>query len=256
MFALAKWYLDLVTDDGTAVIGHSARLRWGPLRTGHAALLVSPASGPPTFTSTIRPTPPPILDPTGTRLEWRAPRLAIEGSWLRDAEPLSAALLEGVAWHSPMPRARVEVIVGKTRYGGWGYLDHLELRLPPHRLPFHRLRWGRHLSGRHHVTWIGWGEGIERRWVWRDGMPQAGPEVTGTGVTFDDRSELRWAVGRDLVDRQVRTLFRPMGALLRLPLALSTGAMRERKRVARSTLREPSGQVLDRGWTIHEEVTW
>jgi hypothetical protein len=34
------------------------------------------------------------------------------------------------------------------------------------------------------------------------------------------------------------------------------GAMRERKRLAASTLRAGDGRVLDRGHTIHEEVTW
>ena len=155
-----------------------------------------------------------------------------------------------------MPRARAEVTVAGTRHVGLGYVDQVELRVPPHRLPFRRLRWGRHLSGHHHATWIGWANGLERQWAWRDGVAQEAPEVSGTGVVFDDRAELRWSAGRELVDREVRTLFRPIHLLLRLPLMRTTGAMREQKLVGRSTLREPSGNVLDRGWAIHEEVTW
>ena len=34
MFTLTKWYLDLVTDDGLAVVAYSARLRWGLISTG------------------------------------------------------------------------------------------------------------------------------------------------------------------------------------------------------------------------------
>jgi hypothetical protein len=255
-FSLAKWYLDCVTDDGTAVIGYSARLRWGPLRTGYAAILVSPPSGHPTFTSTTRATSAPALDPAGTQLDWQVPRLKVEGCWQRDAEPIGATLLDGIDWRSPMPRAQVELTIAGRRHCGLGYVDHLDLRVPPHRLPFHRLRWGRHLSPSHHAVWIAWADGLERQWGWCDGRRQSHPRVADTAVTCDDHSELRLPSGRELVDRPVRTLLRPMHALLRLTLARTVGAMRDHKRVTRSAMHDPGGTMLDHGWTIDEEVTW
>ena len=36
MFLLTKWYLDLVTPEGTALIAYAARLRWGRFRMARA----------------------------------------------------------------------------------------------------------------------------------------------------------------------------------------------------------------------------
>jgi hypothetical protein len=155
-----------------------------------------------------------------------------------------------------MPRAEVELTIAGRRYRGLGYVDHLDLRVLPHRLPFHRLRWGRHLTAQHHAIWIAWVDGIDRQWAWCDGTRQSQPSIADTGVTLDDHSELRLSNGRELVDRPVRSLLRPMHALLRLPLARTVGAMRDHKRVTRSTMCDPSGAVIERGWTIDEEVTW
>lgn len=255
-FALTKWYLDLVTDDGVAVIGYSARLRWGPFRTDYAAVLVSPPAGPPSHASTVRPTASPRLDPETGSLEWAAAGLGLVGRWRGEVAPLAATLLPGIEWRSPLPRATAEVWHDGHRYRGSGYVDRLELTIPPHRLPFRRLRWGRHLSPGHQAIWIGWADGLERHWAWLDGVLQPVASVSGTGVAFDDTSELRWASGREVIDRGVAESLRPVRLLLRLPLLRMVGAMRERKRLAASTLRAGDGRVLDRGHTIHEEVTW
>ena len=45
MFSLVKWYFDLVTDDGTAVIAYAARLRLTGVRLTYAATLISPPAG-------------------------------------------------------------------------------------------------------------------------------------------------------------------------------------------------------------------
>jgi hypothetical protein len=41
MFTLAKWYLDLITDDGTAIIGYAASLESRRVRVGYSSVLTS-----------------------------------------------------------------------------------------------------------------------------------------------------------------------------------------------------------------------
>ena len=41
MFKLSKWYLDVITEDGSAFIGYAARLEWGPLRVAYGATLLA-----------------------------------------------------------------------------------------------------------------------------------------------------------------------------------------------------------------------
>ncbi|HYF95417.1 MAG TPA: hypothetical protein VD969_24665 [Symbiobacteriaceae bacterium] len=45
-FHLSKWYLDCVAEDGSALIGYRARLRWRSLALEYAAALVAPAGTP------------------------------------------------------------------------------------------------------------------------------------------------------------------------------------------------------------------
>lgn len=221
MFLLVKWYLDLVTDDGTALWAYSARLRWGALRLSYASVCRS-----------------------------------VPGARLDEAATIRGVVAPRLDWLCQMPRARATVRWGDSTYVGLGYVESLRLTIPPGRPPFRTLRWGRHLSDRHALVWIEWEGGDPQRWVWLDGSEQRDARLTADGIAALDRGcELRLGSSRDLCDRPV------VGSLARFLPAVARraagplGSMREHKQLSRSSLLAP-GQAPDLGWAIHEEVTW
>jgi hypothetical protein len=258
MFTLDKWYLDLVTDDGTAFIGYAADLRWHALHFRYAALLDCRSGGTPREHATVRHVAPPDL--ADGRLTWTCAPLHLAGEWTRLAAPVEEVLLDvpdgRVEWRCLLPRASASLVVGDRRYEGPGYAERLTLTIAPWDLPFRALRWGRHLSAGHALVWIEWDGDMTRRWAWLDGEPQPLARVEGAGITgLADGRALRWEPGRDLRRRSVLDALREVAPALVRGVTGRLGAMDEHKQLSRSSLMA-DGRMLDSGWAIHEEVTW
>lgn len=258
MFALEKWYLDLVDAPGNAMIGYTARIRSGRLSAGYASCLVSAPDRPPIDVTTIRNVQHPEL--RDRRLTWHCPSLDLDGEWTAEAPPIGCTLLEteagSIQWSCLLPRARGTVRMGAEELTGYGYVECLRLTLPPGQLPFNTLRWGRHVSDRHSVVWIEWEGASARRAIWLDGVDQPGARVTPIGLTeLSEGRSLQFAGSRTLRDRPVLGAVGEAlpGFARRLAGPLAT--MREHKRLDRSSVMK-RGLALDHGWTIHEEVTW
>ena len=80
MFTLAKWYLDLVTDDGTAIIGYSARLAAGALRVGYSSVLQSVAGVPANEMTALGQAEPPFGEDELVTWHQRSSRCVVAGS--------------------------------------------------------------------------------------------------------------------------------------------------------------------------------
>ena len=257
MFVLTKWYLDLVTDDGTAVVGYWARLRWGPIRLGYVALLRSAPGRAPEERASARRSDPPHED--DDLISWHCAPLRLTAAWRRESPSLGATLLDNadgqIRWSCSMPRAQAMVEWDGVTHEGRGYAELLQLTIPPHRLPFRTLRWGHHGSDRHAVVWIDWQGDSSRRWVWLDGAEQPGATMTATGLELEDGRAVRFTESRDLQRRPVAAALSPVAPVVRRWLMGSLGGMREHKQVSRSALTSADGGELDAGWAVHEEVT-
>jgi hypothetical protein len=259
MFRLEKWYLDLVTDDGTAVVGYAAELVWRVIRLRYASLLVcDPATAPAEVTS-LREGPSPEF--TEGRLRWTSDALRVRGEWLGLDAPIERTLLSSPAgaieWSCLVPRARAAVETASARYEGLGYAERLRLTLPPWAFPFRTLRWGRHLSNRHALVWIEWDGDPVMRVAWLDGEPQPMARVVTSGVTGLARHrELRWHSSRDLSRRAVEAVAARAAPALAARLAGRLATMQEHKQLSRSSLVDADGSAVDTGWAIHEVVTW
>jgi hypothetical protein len=257
MFKLSKWYLDLTTPDGTAVICYAARLRWGLLRLRYTSILVAIPGERPDEAFSVRQVERPMIN-RGT-VRWRSEPLDVDGEWHRRQPAIRETLLRdragAIRFSCRMPLALAKVRWGDRRFSGHGYVESLGMTLPPTQMPFHTLRWGRHLSAEHSLVWIDWSGDVPGQWVWLDGVRQH-------GVIFGDDGTIQLPGGRRLQlsdSRDIRNQPVLPSLLTVLPgvaqhVAGSLGSLHEHKMIARSALHE-SLLPLDSVWTVHEVVT-
>jgi len=233
MFHLSKWYLDCVTEDGRVFVAYTARLRWHALRLDYTAVLGGASS--------LKPCPAP--ERAGDRVEWRAPEVGVEGAWLALEAPVSETLYDAdgsVEWNCIQPRGSAQVRSGSERLGGLGYVEKLEMTVPPWRLPIDELHWGRLLTEAGSLVWIDWRGPHPKHLVLGNGGP-AEPELFA-----------RLELDHGLVLRD--------GALAKTALAIIPKAERlfpwRILRVRETKWR--SRGMLDgvSGWAIHEVVRW
>jgi hypothetical protein len=264
VFTLAKWYLDVVADDGTVAVGYAGRLSFAGVRLTYASMLLSMPGAPAREDSTFDSARDPHLENDGAEagaiLTWHHPALGVGGRWRRHAAPIEQRLLQSadgdISWRCEMPRACVELDAGGRRIMGVGYAEHLTLTLAPWRLPFSQLRWGRFASATGSVIWIAWQGGETRQFVWHDGVLQTGAVIDARAIYgLAGGSTLHLDEPRDLCDRPA--IARLAGRLPE-PLRRAAGpitAMVEHKMVAPSRLVAPGGRP-DSGWSVFEEVRW
>lgn len=256
MFRLTKWYLDVVTDAGSTLVGYLARLRWGPMRVQWGSVLLCPPGQPCTETVTV--SRPGRLHHEEGSLHWRAPRLRLDGRWIGNSPPIHQVLWQEprgtIEWTGLQPRAIASVTVGETRLEGIGYAERLSLTLRPWQLPFDRLWWGRYTSSRHAVTWIVWDGPTRRQWIWRDGTLQPEARLVEDGVAeLGGGYALRLRFQRDIQRRDAVAAIVGHLPVLRTRLADRFPALQEHKRLSAAELIRGHA-VVDRGWVIDEEV--
>jgi hypothetical protein len=254
VFLLEKWYGDVVTAQGAGAIVYAARLRWGPLRFGYGATIVFTGADPAQANATVRRVPMPRLE--SDVATWRHPTLHADARWCRDAAPLESCLADGpdgsIRWNCHMPRAVARVQIGDAILHGLGYVEQLQLTIPPAKLPFRggSLRWGRYLSPQHALVWIEWTGANPRHWAWLDGVGQTGL------ANLDGGRRLVFHESRAIRNQSLLTTIRlPFPQLARRLTGVLDSA-REHKRLSRAALVNGDSAPLDEGWAIHEEVLW
>ena len=171
---LAKWYLDVTTDDGRAAIVYVARLRVLGVSLHAQALLVHGARGT-RSRWVLLPGRPPRAE--GSRLSFRSLALGVDIRLAAVDPPFATRLLAtpsgALDWECRIPRGEAEVRVGRETFRGLGYAELLRSTLAPWELPFRELRWGRLLSPAGGITWIDARGGHPLRLALRDGRPAA-----------------------------------------------------------------------------------
>ncbi len=258
MFELVKWYLDLVTEDGTVVIGYAARCRFGAAGFRYASLRQAPPAGPAVERSAVSGVEMPR--PVGSSIHWRHDRLEVSGTWTPLGSPIRQTLYESargsIEWECHQPQARVRARVGGRDLEGLGYVETLRLTLPPWDLPFRRLHWGRFITPAHWLGWIVWDDGRAGNWIMLDGQLEPSALLRADGVEqLSGGRTLRLAPGRIICDRAVLgSISEIIPAVLRARLGPLAG-MQERKQLAPAELHAPA-QPVDCGWALHEEVQW
>lgn len=258
MFSLTKWYLDLVTDQGTALIVYAATLEWAALRVGYASTFLARPGAQPLEQRAWSHVQMPAID--GETLRFAHDGLGFQGEWTREAPSLDATLLDDsdgrLDWRCFTPSGKATATLVGEPIAGRGYAECITMTRLPWTLPLRRLRWGRYASAAHSAVWIDWSNGAPRRWVWFDGASQPAAILEEDSVSG---LESRWGIQlrsvRTLCDRRalevISVQLRPLADLPIGPLK----HMLETKFLKRGTLSHDGVQVDD-GWVIDELVAW
>lgn len=143
-FALTKWYIDVVDDDGRVAIAYWASLRAAGAWHSVSGLLLSQGGGSARRTFTLRATPAPVW--TGDRLSWQCPSLDVAVDAERRLGAFDRGLLAtnsgALDWHCEAPLARVRIATGSDVIEGAGYVERMHLGIAPWALPVTRILWG------------------------------------------------------------------------------------------------------------------
>lgn len=254
-FALTKWYLDCVDEDGTAFIGYSARLSYRGTGVSYASTLLRDASGLVLTRTSLRRSAPPLT--AGSTVSWVHRPLAVAGIWHATAPPVSRTLFErhggAVAWNCMQPLSRARVQPGSHRpVSGWGYAESLEITIPPWQLPFDHLRWGHFMADGGALVWIQWQGEHDATWVFVDGAETASATVDdgrvkgrGLDLRLDRCCVLReGSLGSTTLGR---------GTVLTRLLPVSILRTFEQKWLSRAVLQRGASPPVA-GWAIHETV--
>jgi hypothetical protein len=247
-----------MSDSGATFIGYSAALTWNALHLSYASYLADDGQHPPWTKMHLRHERPPIHRPSLTA--WASNGLACAGTW---SSPPASALAPltlyadaggAVRWHCLQPLARTSIYCpGLTPIHGLGYVELLELTLPPWDVPLHELHWGRFLAPEVALVWIAWRGPHPLTLVLLNGAPIDQASIHERGLGWADGA---LALSDTTVLRQ--------GPLLQTVLAAIPGVSAcvpasirhtyERKWRSRGLLTSRTG--IQRGWVIHEVVSF
>lgn len=273
---LSKWYLDLVTEAGEAVVLYWARLHYLGFHGTFASLIHRDASGQIRTSSSLRAGNEPL--PAG-EITWACAGLGIAaGRWTPVVPPMAHELWRApgggsVSWNCIAPAATASLTLNGRELQGVGHVERLDLTVPPWSLPIRELRWGRWISdaaARGHVAtpdgdpqsrlrsivWINWSGDHPLTLIVQDGQLVSGVVRddaitlhTGALLTLSHDATLReGAIGVTALS------FIPGLSRVLPPALLST---HEHKWLCRTRVKELTGESTPRtatGWAIHERV--
>jgi hypothetical protein len=157
-FHLAKWYFDCVAENGETIIGYSAIVQWKKFKLHYTSLLQGSFTA--SFTSLRFLLPTEFPQQHNDTITWSCDGLDAHGSWKRMYPPTERTLHQNehgsIRWSCIMPCAETAMRIGDRHLYGFGYVEFLEMTIPPWKLPIDELRWGRFLSAPDSLVWIDW----------------------------------------------------------------------------------------------------
>ncbi|MFA6469575.1 MAG: hypothetical protein WCW35_11810 [Bacteroidota bacterium] len=189
-FHLAKWYFDCITGDGEACIGYASTVRWKKLTLRYTSLLCAGPQRPVMTSTTHTVSDFPVL--RNDRIEWVCPELDAGGTWCRRAPAVERTLLENehgfIRWNCVMPGADASVRIGSKHGNGLGYVEFLEMTIPPWKMPIEQLRWGRFVAPEDAVVWIEWSGPHPLNFIYHNGSEITMPQYSDSRISSRDGS--------------------------------------------------------------------
>jgi hypothetical protein len=256
-FALSKWYLDLVTPDGRALVAYWGEIAWRRAKLRLESVLDGPPARPAAARARVTREAGPREGQDGG-IAWSARGLGLEAHWQPLAAPISRRLFSSprgaLDWECRAPLARVTATLGRgTELSGLGYAERLTLTLAPWELPIEQLRWGRFCASARSLVWIQWSGPSPLTLVFADGVEISGAVVSDDGVEMTSEARLCLEGRRELrAGRPVAGLVARLPGL-RAAVPRRLHGIEESKWISRGAL-SGAGVPTVEGWAIHEVV--
>lgn len=255
-FRLRKWYLDVVAEDGRVFIGYVVLVRWYLLPVHYYGYLyLDEHRHCHHFSSYRRSSPPQIAE---NQLRWIAP--AIHGKWTARQPGLRETLYKNapdlIDWHAIMPTASAEVQLDPFgTLTGTGYVEHIDMTIPPWKLPLTQLHWGRFLSQHDSIVWIRWVSTTDpKTLVFHNGKRYDNAVIENDQLHFGP-FQLRLTDSTELRSGSLGTTVLAKSGWMKYLLPRSILSIRETKWRSQGILQSESS-VSSQGWAIHEIVDW
>ncbi|TNE57124.1 MAG: hypothetical protein EP344_11560 [Bacteroidetes bacterium] len=259
-FYLDKWFLDLVSDDGSeAFIFYAARLRWHGIEVPYTSCLHFSSGkiahrfrlsgiGIPTIQDRV--------------ITWADTRFGVDGQWRTMAHPLQERVYQSDAgyldWHCHQPASEAHLRVHGRELSGQGYAEQLILTLPPWKLPIETLRWGRFIGGEQYIVWIEMDGPEPVHWLWLNGQPVQQAVISDNKIDLPDHG-ICLHLDRKTTLESEKKILEVVKSMLRflpgLKRVMPTGFLLadEYKWLSRGKLFKDN-EPVDTGWAIHEFV--
>lgn len=262
-FHLKKWYLDCVSDDGRALICYSARLTWLGAQITYASRIYLRAPQDTHIESRFHDVAEPAEE--GDVMRWEDAGLQVAGQWTRCVPPLQAVLHETkkgrVVWNCVQPVSQCSIRVGdEPPMTGHGYVECLDMTVPPWEMGFNELRWGRFAHPDAPLVWIDLKGPTSQQRVF-DGQTDVKTALVGEDcIHLPEFRKTLWLENPVVIEEKnkIMEVVRSLVAWLpgiehRTPLRFLQA--RETKWRSWGKL-EIAGQRAAAGWVIHELVTF
>lgn len=180
--------MDCVSEKGEVFIGYSAKLDWKFLGLTYASFLEFDGKRSKTHTSLLKERTPEYSDDC---VVWESKNLSCSGNWQNIGAKLPALKLfedstGSVIWNARFPLSDVQVNRLGSKLMGLGYVEKLDLTIPPWRLPIEELIWGHFVSKDNYVVWIEWCGSQPLTLVYVNGKKIKGASVSNSGVYWKE----------------------------------------------------------------------
>lgn len=254
-FSLTKWYLDVVTEAGAFAIAYWGEVRWGGVHLSFSAVQSGARGVAAPWQASAHHIDPPSCD--GPDICWTAAPLGVlvegRGTTPTISQELVATPQGRISWCAELPRAAMRIQLGDRLLEGLGYVERLELTLPPWRISAHTIRWGRFVTADVSMAWIDWKGDVPLTHVFRDGARLERATVSDHAVECPEGVTLTMNDSRVITSDRVGGLLAPLRALQSLMAPIAR--LHQTRWLSRGTLTQP-GRPPVVGWVIHELVTF
>jgi len=140
-----------VSPEGDAAILYLARLRWRSAALHYSSLLLS-RNGRVTTRTSIRRFR--SFDDASNLIELTLPYMDVRATFKAEQSLVNRNVLPGVEWSCLQPRSQATIVADDCTLLGLGYVERLDLTVPPWQLNIDHLHWGRFLSVDDSLVWI------------------------------------------------------------------------------------------------------
>lgn len=259
---LDKWFLDIVTEEGEAMVFYAAKLKWHGIEVPYTSWLHNDPVKGVSIRSRFRKVQMP--EKSGSWITWKDPHYEVEGEWMALAAPLHARTYESeeghLDWNCFQPRSEVKLKIQGKEVKGLGYAEQLVLTAEPWKIPINDLRWGRYGSKEDYMVWIEMRGEEQQQWLWYNGEKIENTQIEDAHIAIPEKG-IVLDLDQSVVLESEKKVLQVVKDLIKfLPGINKSMPMQflmaeEHKWLSRGVLKK-GGQPASTGCAIHEWVNF